>query len=221
MEPIAKTVISHDWIILLYTGMLLAITLTKVLDTQRLNDFLKLLFNNKYVLLYGKEEHLINPFNTVFLSIHLIAVATFLWLLIDYNDITHIYQIEASFINLLLLVILFSSCTIALQKIVANIFNIDAAVDQYLFKKISYGNWSGLLLACVNLFIIYSFPLTKSFLFLIIIITIIIHAIGWFSIFKMHQNILSPYLFYFILYLCALEIAPYLLAFKLIAGGIH
>ena len=105
MEPIAKTVISHDWIILLYTGMLLAITLTKVLDTQRLNDFLKLLFNNKYVLLYGKEEHLINPFNTVFLSIHLIAVATFLWLLIDYNDITHIYQIEASFINLLLLVI--------------------------------------------------------------------------------------------------------------------
>lgn len=122
MEPIAKTVISHDWIILLYTGMLLAITLTKVLDTQRLNDFLKLLFNNKYVLLYGKEEHLINPFNTVFLSIHLIAVATFLWLLIDYNDITHIYQIEASFINLLLLVILFSSCKIALQKIVANNF---------------------------------------------------------------------------------------------------
>lgn len=117
MEPIAKTVISHDWIILLYTGMLLAITLTKVLDTQRLNDFLKLLFNNKYVLLYGKEEHLINPFNTVFLSIHLIAVATFLWLLIDYNDITHIYQIEASFINLLLLVILFSSCKIALQKL--------------------------------------------------------------------------------------------------------
>jgi len=58
---------------------------------------------------------------------------------------------------------------------------------------------------------------SKAIIYTAIVLLLIINLIGFITSFKMHQKLILNNLFYFILYLCALEIAPYIILYEFIS----
>ena len=107
---------------------------------------------------------------------------------------------------------------VLLERLIGSVLSIDSIVNDYLFQKISYKNYIGLLLIPVNAFLIYSLkPDTLTFI-IVLGILLVINAIGSLSFFKRNQSVIKKNFFYFILYLCALEISPYVILYKLITN---
>jgi hypothetical protein len=59
-----------------------------------------------------------------------------------------------------------------------------------------------------NVLLTYVFIDSRLVLYLSLAVVFLILTIGWVTIIKTHLKFLTSYFFYFILYLCALEIAP-------------
>jgi len=69
----------------------------------------------------------------------------------------------------------------------------------------------------INVLLLYAITPTKWLLIISIGLIILINSVGLVTTFKNHQKLILNNLFYFILYLCALEIGPYLILYKIIA----
>ena len=171
-------------------------------------NFVILPFNNKYVFLYNKKDRLMNGFH-VMCSIFMLLNAS----LFIYHGIT-LYRPEGLLAPLLLFAVIFGFLFLfMLLKIGAQlgsgaIFNSQAAISEILFKKLSYLNYSALVMFLFNLLLTYVFPGSAGVFFLGSALVLIILVLGWTTIIKTHLKFLTSYFFYFILYLCALEIAP-------------
>jgi len=103
---------------------------------------------------------------------------------------------------------------VLLERLIGSLFEIDKLTDLYLFQKITYKNYLGILLLPINALLLFTFQPTLNIIYGIIILLLSINVIGLISSLKSHQSLIKNNLFYFILYLCALEIAPYIILYK-------
>jgi hypothetical protein len=103
---------------------------------------------------------------------------------------------------------------ILLERLLGSLFEIDELIDSYLFQKISYRNYLGLILVPINALVLYAIVPSNSVIFIVILLLMFINVIGIVTSFKSHQKSLINNIFYFILYLCALEISPYIILYK-------
>ena len=85
-----------------------------------------------------------------------------------------------------------------------------------VFKKMTYLNYSALVMFIANLLLGYVTKDSKIIVFASISLILLINSIGWISILKIHQKLIASHLFYFILYLCTLEFAPFLIIANLL-----
>jgi hypothetical protein len=91
------------------------------------------------------------------------------------------------------------------------VFNNIKVITELIFNKLSYLNYCGLLLVVANIFLTYITQGSKVVVYCAIMLFILVHIAGWITLIKNHQKLITNYFFYFILYLCALEIAPLVL----------
>ncbi len=208
MEPLIRSTFPADWITLVLFGSLLFLALAKRLYYSRFLNFIILPFNNKYVLMYNKKERLFNWFNLL-LAIFLVLNASLflylsrsLWQQPDEEVFPFLYLIIAAFILGYLL------AKNLLQLANAYLFGNKGVIVEYMFKKSSYLFYSGILLFIANVLLVYVIPFDKVMIYSAISLFILINMAGWVNIVKNHQNYIANKFFYFILYLCALEIAP-------------
>jgi hypothetical protein len=103
-----------------------------------------------------------------------------------------------------------------IEKIIATTFNIDEFVEQFNLQKVSYRTFIGIVLLPINVFLFYNDKTSNTLIFSIIVVILSINLLTYLVSLKIYQNLLIGKLFYFILYLCALEIAPYYFIYYLI-----
>ena len=198
--------------ILIVVGILL-IAIAKAISPKRFNDFVYVLGNSKYLKIYAREQKFFDKFDAL-LFVNLIlssAIFGFLWL--HSESIFFVPSIDELF-KLIFGIGAFILIKVLLERLVGSLFEIDQLIDQYLFQKISYKNFLGILLLPINLFLIFSFKPSLIVFYVIVSILIIINIVGLITTVKTNQSIIKQNFFYFILYLCALEIAPYVLLYK-------
>jgi hypothetical protein len=104
---------------------------------------------------------------------------------------------------------------ILLELGIGYLFNIPKLFHSYVFQQISFLNFLGVVLLPLNSLLIFGVPNNHTLLVLILVISGLILLIGLIKSIKTHQKLLINNLFYFILYLCTLEIGPYILLCKL------
>ncbi|MGC1514802.1 MAG: DUF4271 domain-containing protein [Maribacter sp.] len=208
MEPITRTIEQTDWITLTLLGSLLFPLIAKSLDYSRFISFIILPFNNKYIGMYTKKEKLFNRFH-LFLSIFQIINTTlflfFLWRIFirPTNE-----KSPLMFPMLLAAVFLFISAKTIVQLFNGFVFNNYKTFQELIFKKLTYLNYSGIILFLANVLMAYVFIDSKVVVTIALILFAIINIIGWVTVIRNHQKFIASYFIYFILYLCALEIAP-------------
>lgn len=215
MEVIERSTLSQDWITVLLLGVFIILVVARNLYPQRFIDFTMLFATNKYLLIRGREPQIIDPFNVLLFVVNVISVTLFIFLF--YNT----YAGETARPQVLFLQIATAYATIillkfSLEKIIANILSLDEKMDYYMFYKLSYRNFLTLILLPISILLTYVwkpgllvFYISGGFLLLLNLITIV-------GIFRKNQAYILNNWFYFILYLCALEIGPYYILYKLI-----
>jgi len=189
------------------------IALAKLLDPKRFNDFVLVVRNSKYLKIYARDQKFLDAFDGL-LFINLI-ISSSIFLLILHTLM--IGDVEISIGILLKLIFgigVFILIKVLIERLIGSLFEIDILIDQYLFQKISYKNFIGIVLLPINALLIYSLNASIKIVFIILFLLLVISIIGLITSFKAHQSLIKKNMFYFILYLCALEIAPYLILYK-------
>ncbi|NNK09901.1 MAG: DUF4271 domain-containing protein [Flavobacteriaceae bacterium] len=208
MEPILRDSSSTDWITIIIFSSGFFLVLAKSLFYGRFLNFIILPFNNKYIFLYNKKDKLMNWFHIFFTVFLLLNLSLFLYIGISLYGPEDLIRSPLLFALITGLLFVFLFVKIILQLGSSAIFNSQSIISEIIFKKISYLNYSGLVMFLVNLLLCYVFIDSKTLYSIGIAVVLLILTIGWVTIIKTHLKFLTSYFFYFILYLCALEIAP-------------
>ncbi len=122
------------------------------------------------------------------------------------------------FLFILGALVLFQLLKSAAQLFTAYVFNSRELISGILFSKLSYLNHSGIVLCVANLVLAYILVDSKTVIYIALVLLVLINGIGTLKLLKHHQKAMLPYFMYFILYLCALEIAPLVLIGSYLKG---
>lgn len=196
----------NSWSVYLFIGSFLLVAIVRAIFDKQFNDFLGLLFTNKYINLYSETN--LSWFSIALTIVQLISYAFFIQIMLSYFNLVHKSDFEV-FIQILIFISVFLGLKYAIKKSISGLFNIQDFCNKYMFYQTSYKMYLGLflLLACFIMFYAKTpnLVLTYAILAGFILMYLIVHLIS-FRVFR--KEILSKIL-YFILYLCTLEIAPY------------
>ena len=208
MNPILRTPESLDWITLLIFGSLLFVLIAKRLYYVRFLNFMVLPFNNKYIFMYNKKERLLNWFHVLFSIFQVINTSLFLFFVHENFIQTNSHQYPYVYPLVLIGFFLFILAKTALQLTNGFIFESQSIFSEIIFKKTSYLNYGGILFFLANILLAYVNISPTIVIFTAILLFLVVNIIGWILVLKNYQNFFANYFFYFILYLCTLEIAP-------------
>jgi hypothetical protein len=210
--------IKSDWIMIVFIIIFSLLAIVKWLYKERLLNLASIYFSKNYFLKYGKESQLIfNWFNTVLFFIQSIIIS---FLLLAYcvfykPEIVQENTLQL-FLKMSLIVSLFFLVRYVVGKILATLFEINKQHEHVVFAKISY-LYSSILLIIPFVFSIFYIKTHNLLAFhLTITIFTILLIIRYVVVFNNNKKIIFSRLFYFMSYFCALEIAPVLLALKLV-----
>ena len=198
--------------VLMVIGLIL-IAIAKMISPKRFDDFIIVLGNSKYLKIYVKEQKFFDKFDA-FLFINLVISASIFGFFIYDFTIENTEPSTGLMFKLAVGIGVFILIKVLFERLLASLFEIDKLIDEYLFQKITYKNYLGVLLLPINALLLFTFNPTLNILYSIIILLLIVNIIGVITTFKAHQSLLKQNLFYFILYLCTLEIAPYIILYK-------
>ena len=210
---------NKDWATLLFVLSFAVVAFTKSAYENRFSEFTRLIFSDKYVKIYRDTSHLKSSFTISLFLVQIISYAFFIQITM------HIFgYIESKtdwmlFIQIATFLLYFILAKFLIEKIVATSFNIDEFVDIFNLQKVTYRAYIGLLILPVNAILFYYDNIPTIVPLLIIGISVCISLFSYFISIKTYQNIIFSKLFYFILYLCALEIAPYYFLYYWITKG--
>jgi len=199
---------ANDWATVLFVLCLGLVAVARTVFEKRFADFSRLLVSDKYLKVYKDSGHLVNGFTTLLFLVQLTSFAFFIQIALAHFD----YGIKTDwllFVRIFTLLGVFILSKFLVDKIIGAAFKIDDVAEQYNLRKVSYRTYLGLLLLPINIILFYSYNVSDLFLFIFIPAVLIINMLTYLLSLRNYQKFIGGKLFYFILYLCALEIAPY------------
>jgi hypothetical protein len=202
---------NKDWATLLFVLTFAVVAMTKSAYETRFSEFSKLIFSDKYAKIYRDNNHLKSSFTVGLFFVQIISYAFFIQLtmhIFGYPEKTDKTD-YILFIQIATFLLYFILGKFLIEKIVATSFNIDEFADLFNLQKVTYRTYIGVLILPVNAVLFYYDNIPKVVPLAIIGISLCISLYSYFISIKTYQNAIIGKLFYFILYLCALEIAPY------------
>ncbi|MDX1601813.1 MAG: DUF4271 domain-containing protein [Salinimicrobium sediminis] len=216
MEAIERYAVSQDWITLLLLLVLILLVVAKYSFTQRFAHFVMLFATDKYLLLKGKNANLFHPFNIIFFTINAISAALFIYLFyLTFNE-TPPARPGVLFLRIITAYTAFVLLKFSIEKILADIISVNKKINYYLFYKLSYRNFMAMVMLPVTILFIYVWEPTSLALYIFLGLILLMNFITLLSIFAKNRQYILTHSFYFILYLCALEIGPYYILYKLV-----
>jgi hypothetical protein len=210
---------NKDWATLLFVLAFAVIAITKSAYENRFSEFTKLIFSDKYVKIYRDTSNLKSSFTISLFLVQIVSYTFFIQLTMYIFEYTESKTDWVLFIRIATFLLYFILAKFLIEKIVATSFNIDEFVDVFNLQKVTYRAYIGLLILPINAILFYYDSIPKSVPLVIIGISVFICLFSYFISIKTYQNIIFSKLFYFILYLCALEIAPYYFLYYWITKG--
>jgi len=160
--------------------------------------------------IYFKDHKFLDPFDIIlFLNFCLNGM---LISLLAYIQL--VKKIDIDIVLFLKLSVVFGAVVlvkILIELGIGYLFDIQKIFHSYVFQQVSFFNFLGIILLPLNSLLIFGVPNNRFLLTFILSISGLILLIGMLKSIKFYQKLLINNLFYFILYLCTLEIGPYIL----------
>ncbi|SDX61974.1 DUF4271 domain-containing protein [Flavobacterium degerlachei] len=209
---------NKDWATFLFVLSFAIIALTKSVYENRFGDFMNLLFSDKYNKVYRDGSHLKSGFTISLFFAQVISFAFFIQLSLSLFGLASKTDF-IFYIQIITFLIFFILSKYLVEKIIATAFNIEDFVEQFNLQKVTYRTYIGLIILPINIILFYYDTISRIIPLIIIATVLILNIITYLISIKKYQNLIFGKLFYFILYLCTLEIAPYFFMYYLITKG--
>ena len=197
-----RDIISNDSLTLILLGSLLYVIILKRINPtifdQNLSFKKKELINKVSNSLLGIKSLEI-LYNFLFIS-NLSILLTFFK---NKNFELFVYYELLGFVSIFFVV------KIMLDFIIGRLFSISELMKKYIWQKLVYHNSLGILLLLFNFFIAYSIFDGYYMTLISIYISLVFLLFSYCSIYFSMKKVIIKNWFYFILYLCTLEIIPY------------
>jgi hypothetical protein len=208
-----------DWATYLFVFSFVLIAISKTAFETRFSEFLRILVSDKYIKVYKDTSHLMSGFTILLFIVQIISFSFFIQLVLNFFG--YVSKTDwIIFIRIFTFFGIFVLSKFLIEKIVATIFNIEEFAEQFNLQKVSYRTFIGLILLPINIYLFYNNTPSNILIYFIIAVILIINLFSYLVSLKIYQNLLIGKLFYFILYLCALEIAPYYFMYYLITKNL-
>ena len=199
---------SKDWATVLFVISFALIAVTRSVFESRFVDFSKLAYSDKYIKVYRDGGNLLNWFTIALFVVQVISFAFFIQLSLSFFDIVEKTD-WITYIQIITLLGIFILSKYLIEKIIATSFNIEEFSEQFNLQKVSYRTYLGLCILPLNVILFYNEKPIDFLIYTTIAVILLINIYTYLVSLKIYQNLIIGKLFYFILYLCALEIAPY------------
>ena len=215
----AKEIIhqNHHWVSLVFLAILIFLTWAKVLYKDRLLHTATLFVSAKYLFIYyGKEkDNILNLFQFFLFMVQLLAVALLLYYANNLWQFSKRLNALDGYLLLVAGVGLYFCFRYLIGLLLAEIFNIKNKFSRIVYDKVSYFN--NLILWILPFLMLSAYAdIYKEFLFKItFLLLVILLILRYVLVLVNNKKLIVNNLFYFILYLCALEIAPLAIILKL------
>ena len=214
-----RVIENKDWATILFVLSFAAIAITKSAFENRFADFAKLIYSDKYTNIYKDSNNLKSGFTISLFFVQIISLAFFIQLSLSFFG----YASKTDwilYIQIITFLIFFILSKFLIEKIIATAFNIEEFVEQFNFQKVTFRTYIGLFILPINIILFYYDSISRNILIFLIAIVLIVNIFTYLVSIKNYQNIIFGKFFYFILYLCALEIAPYYFMYYWFTKGI-
>jgi len=197
-----------DWATLVFVACFALIAINRTVFETRFAEFIKLAVSDKYTKIYKDSGNMLSWFTISFFLIQVISFTFLIQFLLSYFGMAEKTS-WVSFVQIFTLIGVFILSKYLIEKIIATSFNIEEFNELFNLHKVNYRTYIGLLLLPVNIFLFYNNSQHPVVIYVIIGLIIAASIVSYLVSLRIYQNLILSKLFYFILYLCTLEIAPY------------
>lgn len=215
LELQPRLIENKDWATVVFILAFALIVVAKSAFESRFSDFVRLIVFDKYLKIYKESGHLMSGFTILLFVVNIISLSFFIQLVL--HHLNYGEKLDwVLFVRIFTLLTVFILSKFLLEKIIATIFGIEGLVEGFNLQKVSLRTFIGLLLLPVSVLLFYNDYLINSIILVIIAILLTINMITYIILLQIYQKVIIGNIFYFILYLCAFEIAPYYFIYYLI-----
>jgi hypothetical protein len=208
-----------DWATLLFLVCFALVAITRSTFESRFADFVNLIFSDKYTKVYRDGSNLKSGFTITLFFVQIISLSFFIQL--SLNALGFGTKTDwMRYIQIFNFLFFFILSKLLFEKIIATLFNIEEFVNQFNLQKLTYRNYIGLLLLPFNIFFFYSNTISNTYILVVGAMLLATNGLTYVLSINNYQKLIFPKLFYFILYLCTLEIAPYYFVYYSFTKGI-
>jgi hypothetical protein len=220
MEFLLRNSSYNETLTYLIISSIIIVTCIKLVYNIQFNDFLGALTNSKYFLLHNKNDKKSNLFNHFFYLVFTINLSVFSYIILvslEFSPENNYHALITSFI----IINFYFITKYLIEKIMFEILDLGVSFKTLNFQRLTFINFIGLLLLFLNIIILYISPNPNpQTLYLYLGILFFSYVLSVVIIVLYNQKIVLKHWFYFILYLCALEISPFLIGGVLILTNI-
>ncbi|WP_371824262.1 DUF4271 domain-containing protein [Lutibacter sp. A64] len=214
----AENIISqnNDWITIIFLIIFIVLAVQKFLFANRLL-FTSIFFlkNNKLTSYFNKEKNIFfNLFQILSFSVQLLSISLLLYFLTDVFNVKTSNIGYILYLKILIGVGLYFLARFLIGLFLAVIFNLETIHKKIYYDKVNLTNNLILWLLPFLVLISYSKYFSHIILKITLIIFIILAILRYGILIANNKKLTINNLFYFILYLCALEIAPLVIIIK-------
>ena len=208
LELHQRIIENKDWATLLFIICFVIIAINKSLFENQFNEFIRLPFSKKYTATYKDSSNLYSTFTVTLFFVQLISYSFLVQIVLSYFH----YTTKNNWITFIQIFTALSASILIkfyIEKIVANIFNIEEFLETFNLKKVIFRTYIGLLFLPIVILLYYNNFLSVGIIAAFIVIIGICMMYFYFLSILNYQKLILSKIFYFILYLCTLEIGPY------------
>lgn len=203
-----RILVNKDWATVLFVLAISIVALNKTVFSVRFNEFIKLGYSDKYNKVYKDTNNLLSWFTISMFVIQLLSFSFFIMLLLSYFNYTQTDN-YITYIQIITFLFVFILSKFLIEKIIGTTINSESLVDKFNLIKVNYRAFLGFVLLPINIILYYNSWPIKAVFYIILTIFLLYNVFTYYFLVKTYQKTILGNLFYFILYLCTLEILPY------------
>jgi hypothetical protein len=210
MEALQRAILSNNWITIIFLVSLAVLFFLKLFEAKKLKGYAASIFNKGFIEIEAED-------NSSFFSFFHIGFSFFFFLMITITGYfcANIYSHRTIFllqdyIHVFNYVLLYMIVRFVSMSLFILLFELKQSISLFLISKRGFLYSISIGLLFLNIIYFYSFQ-NK---YLLITGVGLLFLVRFLMILMINKNLIIKELFYFILYLCAFELAPLFVLFR-------
>ncbi|MEL4456814.1 DUF4271 domain-containing protein [Lutimonas vermicola] len=215
-EGIEKVSATSDWVTLIFLVVLILIAVLQFNFSERFSKLFSLVYSEKYYTDYFKTRPLIfNRFHIIFFFIIIFNISLCIYFTLNAFNSSETTDTFYFYFQILIMTLVYFVLRYIVGFLLGNIFELEEGQTYFTFLKISNLALISILIFPLLVLANYSVGGFHKFLITLSIAASIVIALFRYFVLIKNEKLGFNNLFYLFLYLCALELAPFIVIYKL------